>query len=146
MFNFLDADDIDNNGYSYSKRLRPILFISRPLFSFRTLHNIILYFKIVLPVYLIIMLPVIVIAQNGLEIYIINTLAGAMAIFTFSYFDRGWLQFINSFFVFGGLAFAYSSFRLIEEGSFSNFSLTLYGYFFWNSLFCNCCLSIPVFV
>ncbi len=91
--------------------------------------------KIVLPVYLIIMLPVIVIAQNGLEIYIINTLAGAMAIFTFSYFDRGWLQFINSFFVFGGLAFAYSSFRLIEEGSFSNFSLTLYGYFFWNSLF-----------
>ena len=91
--------------------------------------------KIVLPVYLIIMLPIIVIAQNGLEIYIINTLAGAMAIFTFSYFDRGWLQFVNSFFVFGGLAFAYSSFRLIEEGSFSNFSLTLYGYFFWNSLF-----------
>lgn len=91
--------------------------------------------KIVIPLYLIFLTPLLLIAQNGLELYILNAFAGAVAILTFTWWDRGWLQFVNSFFIFIALSLAYISFRLTEDGSISSVDSSYLVYLFWNALF-----------
>jgi len=90
--------------------------------------------KIVLPIYLIFMLPVVLIAQRGYEIYFLNVFAGGVAIYAFKFWNRGWLQFINSLLVFIVLSLSYLSFRLIEYGSFSGVDTEYFLYFFWNAV------------
>jgi len=90
--------------------------------------------KIVLPVYLTFLLPVFFIAQNGYELFFLNAIAGGMIVFTFSYWNRGWLQFINSLVAFASLSVAYVAFRLVEEGSFLSVNPSFFIYFAWNSI------------
>jgi len=90
--------------------------------------------SVVIPLYAIIMLPIVFLSQGGFEIYFANLTAGSAAFFTFRYWDRGWLQFINSVFVFCALSLVYISFRLIEEGALSIPDGNLFIYFAWNSL------------
>ncbi|MFA6334424.1 MAG: HDIG domain-containing metalloprotein [Bacteroidales bacterium] len=90
--------------------------------------------KIVLPIYLIFLLPVVLIAQSGYEIFFMNALAGGVVIFTFTYWNRSWLQFINSLVVFISLVLSYVSFRLIEYGSFTGINPAYFLYFLWNSI------------
>lgn len=89
---------------------------------------------VVVPFYMIIMLPVVFITSGGFEIYFINIVAGAIAFYTFHYWDRGWLQFMNSFFIFIGLSIIYISFRLLEEGTLFSLEGSYFLYFAWNSL------------
>jgi len=89
---------------------------------------------VVVPFYMIIMLPVVFITSGGFEIYFINIVAGAIAFYTFHYWDRGWLQFMNSFFIFIGLSITYISFRLLEEGTLFSLEGSFFLYFAWNSL------------
>ncbi|MEN6619452.1 MAG: HDIG domain-containing metalloprotein [Rikenellaceae bacterium] len=90
--------------------------------------------KIVLPIYLIFLLPVMMIAQKGCEIFYLNALAGGVAIFTFTHWNRGWLQFVNSIVIFICFVVFYVSFRLIEEGSFAGINPSFFLYFLWNSI------------
>ncbi len=90
--------------------------------------------KIVLPIYLIFMLPVVLIAQRGYEIYFLNVIAGGVVVYAFKYWNRGWLQFINSILVFLVLSLSYLSFRLIEYGSFSGLNSQYFLYFVWNAV------------
>ena len=88
----------------------------------------------VIPFYMIILLPIVFITSGGYEVYFINIIAGAMAFYTFQYWDRGWLQFINSIFIFIALSITYASFRLLEEGTFLSLEGSYFLYFAWNSL------------
>lgn len=90
--------------------------------------------RIVVPIYMIFMLPVILIAQRGFEIYFMNVIAGCVAVYAFKFWNRGWLQFVNSLVVFFILSFSYLSFRLIEYGSFSGVSSRYFLYFLWNAV------------
>lgn len=90
--------------------------------------------RIVVPVYLTILLPVFLIAQNGTEIFMINAVAGSITVLAYSYWNRGWHQFAVSFAVFLTLTVTYSAYRLVEEGSFVTVNPTIIGYFVWNSL------------
>ncbi|MDD3033804.1 MAG: HDIG domain-containing protein [Bacteroidales bacterium] len=90
--------------------------------------------KIVLPIYLIFMLPVVLIAQRGYEIYFLNVIAGGVVVYAFKYWNRGWVQFINSILVFLVLSLSYLSFRLIEYGSFSGLNSQYFLYFVWNAV------------
>lgn len=90
--------------------------------------------KIVLPLYLLFLLPVVIIAQSGYEIFFMNALAGGVVIAGFTRWNRGWLQFVNSLAVFISLALSYISFRLIEYGSFTGIDPSYFIYFLWNSL------------
>jgi membrane-associated HD superfamily phosphohydrolase len=90
--------------------------------------------KIVLPIYLIFMLPVVLIAQRGYEIYFLNVIAGGVVVYAFKFWNRGWLQFINSILVFLVLSLSYLSFRLIEYGSFSGLNSQYFLYFVWNAV------------
>lgn len=90
--------------------------------------------NVVLPLYMIIMLPIVFITPSGFEVYFTNIVAGAVAFYTFHYWDRGWLQFINSLFIFLALSITYVSFRLLEEGTLLSFEGSYFLYFAWNSL------------
>jgi putative nucleotidyltransferase with HDIG domain len=90
--------------------------------------------SLVVPLYMVLMLPVVFIAPQGVELYFMNVMAGATAFYTFRYWSRGWLQFINSLFIFVVLSLIYISFRLIEEGSFDSLEGEKFIYFLWNSL------------
>ena len=90
--------------------------------------------KVVLPLYTIILMPLILIAQNGFEIYFMNLFAGGILAYTFFYWDRGLSQFGNSLVVFFGLTMIYISFRIIEDGTFQSVNTTYIVYFVWNSI------------
>ena len=90
--------------------------------------------KIVLPLYTIILMPLILIAQNGFEIYFMNLFVGGILAYTFFYWDRGLSQFGNSVVVFLGLTIIYISFRIIEDGTIHSINTTYIVYFIWNSI------------
>ncbi len=90
--------------------------------------------KIVLPIYLLFLLPVVVIAQSGYELFFLNALAGGVAIYTFTYWNKGWQQFVNSVVIFVCLIISYTTFRLIEDGSFAGINSSVILYFLWNSI------------
>lgn len=90
--------------------------------------------RIVVPVYLTLLLPVFLIAQNGTELFMINAFAGSITVLTYSYWNRGWHQFAVSFAVFLTLTVSYSAFRLVEEGSLLTVNPVIIGFFIWNAL------------
>ncbi|OFY43954.1 MAG: hypothetical protein A2X18_07435 [Bacteroidetes bacterium GWF2_40_14] len=90
--------------------------------------------KIVLPIYLLFLLPIVIIAQSGYELFFLNALAGGVAIYTFTNWNRGWQQFVNSVVIFVCLIISYTTFKLIEDGSFTGISSSYVLYFLWNSI------------
>lgn len=66
----------------------------------------------VYPVYLISLLPLLILSENGVELFLIDAVAGAIALLSFSIFSRGWIQFLNIIYIFAGMAVVYLSFKL----------------------------------
>lgn len=96
------------------ERLNPeyLYLVPFPLFALFLLA----FFKkrVVFPVYLIILLPLLVFCHNGIELFIMNLVAGVVAIFSFTWFYKGWQQFLTAFFVFLVLVFTFSAFRFVD--------------------------------
>ncbi len=65
--------------------------------------------------YTIMLLPIIIISNSGLELYFINLFAGMIAVYSFEYLNKGWLQFISSLLVLVGLVLAQLSYLLINN-------------------------------
>ena len=63
-------------------------------------------------VYMISILPLLVIPENGVELFFINLVGGAVALFAYGRFNRGWLQFINMVFIFVAMALVSFAFKL----------------------------------
>ncbi len=70
--------------------------------------------KVVYPVYIVSLLPLLIFAHNGIELFVMYFVAGVVAIFSFSYFHRGWQQFLTAFFVYLSLLLTFVMFRLID--------------------------------
>ena len=70
--------------------------------------------RVVLPVYIISLLPLLVFSHNGLELFLMNLVAGVVAIYVFIYFNKGWQQFVTALCVFLVLMVVYLGFRLID--------------------------------
>ena len=68
--------------------------------------------RVVIPIYLISMLPLMIIAENGIELFAINALSGVIALLSFTLYSRGWMQFVNSLFVFAGLTILHIGFSM----------------------------------
>lgn len=81
--------------------------------------------RVVFPVYAVSLLPLLVYSGNGLELYVMFLTAGAVSVFTFKYFGKGWLQFVNALIVFAVLVVVYLGFRLIDTGSANIFQTIL---------------------
>lgn len=96
------------------ERLNPgfLYLVPFPLFALYLLA----FFKkrVVLPVYIILLLPLLVFCHNGIELFIMNVAAGVTAIFSFTWFYKGWQQFLTAFFVFLILVFTFTAFRIVD--------------------------------
>ena len=73
--------------------------------------------QVVLPVYIVSLLPLLIFAGNGVELFMMFLTAGVVSLYTFRRFGRGWLQFVNALIVFAVLALVFLGFRLIDTGS-----------------------------
>lgn len=70
--------------------------------------------RVVMPVYIISLLPLLVFSHNGLELFVMNLVAGVVAIYVFMFFNKGWQQFVTALCVFVSLLIVYMGFRLID--------------------------------
>ncbi len=87
--------------------LMPFTLISLYLLAFFTK-------RMVFSVYFISLLPMLIFAPNGVELFIMYLVAGSVAILVFGYFNRGWLQFVTAFIVFVVMTIVWGAFRLID--------------------------------
>ncbi len=64
------------------------------------------------PLYLVYLLPLLVIPENGVELFFCNAVAGLVGLLAYGRFNRGWLQFVNALFIFLALAVVSFAFKL----------------------------------
>lgn len=89
--------------------------------------------RLVFPIYMISLLPLLVISENGVELYMLNVVAGGVALVSFSFLYRGWLQFINSLLIFIGMFILHLAFRMMEGGVFEVANYRLVAIIFCNA-------------
>ena len=70
--------------------------------------------RVVFTVYFISLLPVLVFAPNGMEIFMMYLISGVVGIQVFDYFNKGWLQFVTAFIVFMMMVLVWLAFRLMD--------------------------------
>ena len=73
--------------------------------------------RVVFSVYFISLLPMLIFAPNGMELFVMYLVAGTVGILVFGFFNRGWLQFVTALIVFCVLTLVWAGFRLIEGPS-----------------------------
>lgn len=71
--------------------------------------------RVVLTVYTISLLPLLIFAHNGIELFVMYLAAGVVTMYVFEYFNRGWRQFVTAFIVFITLTTVYFGFRFIND-------------------------------
>lgn len=87
--------------------LMPFTLISLYLLAFFTK-------RVVFSVYFISLLPMMIFAPNGVELFVMYLVAGSVAMLVFGFFNRGWLQFVTAFIVFTVMTIVWGAFRLID--------------------------------
>ena len=70
--------------------------------------------RMVFSVYFLALLPMLIFAPSGMELFVIYLVAGTVAILTFDHFNKGWLQFVTAFIVFAVMVCVWLAFRLVE--------------------------------
>lgn len=101
-------------GSSIVARTDASLFYFMP-FTLISLYLLAFFTKrIVFSVYFISLLPMMIFAPNGVELFIMYLVAGSVAMLVFGFFNRGWLQFVTALIVFVVMTIVWGSFRLID--------------------------------
>lgn len=101
-------------GASLAARFNPEVFYMLP-FALVALYLLAFFKKrMVFIMYFISLLPALLLAPDGVELFMINLVAGTVGIFVFEKFNRGWLQFVTAFIVFFVMVFVWTAFRFIE--------------------------------
>jgi len=72
--------------------------------------------RVVMPVYMVSLLPLLVFCRGGMEYFVIYLAAGIVSMSVFERFSRGWLQFVHAIIVFGVEMLVFTTFRLLEAG------------------------------
>lgn len=67
--------------------------------------------KVIVPIYMVSLIPAAVLLPQGAPLFVMYTLAGLVAIKLFDVFNSGWKQFITAFAIFLTLALCYGVFR-----------------------------------
>ncbi len=70
--------------------------------------------RMVFSVYTVSLLPMLIFATNGVELFVMYLVAGSVAILVFGFFNRGWLQFVTALIVFVVLTIVWGAFRLMD--------------------------------
>lgn len=80
--------------------------------------------KIIFPIYTLMLLPLLIIDENGLKLFWLNLFAGWIAIVSFKFLNRGWLQFMNALMIYIAMVAVEVAFRLIESEGIDGFDIT----------------------
>jgi len=89
--------------------------------------------RLVFPIYMILLMPLLIVSEYGVELYMLNAVAGGVALVSFSFLYRGWLQFLNSLIIFVGMFILHMAFRLMESGTFEGVNYTIIMFIFANA-------------
>lgn len=96
--------------------------------------------RLVFPIYMVLLFPLLLVSEYGVELYVMNVVAGGAALVSFSFLYRGWLQFLNSLIIFVGMIIIYLAFRFMESGSFEGMNYTI-----MMLIFCNAFLVVAAY-
>lgn len=101
-------------GSSLVAGIDPSLFYLMP-FTLISLYLLAFFTKrMVFSVYFISLLPMLIFAPNGVELFVMYLVAGSVAMLVFGFFNRGWLQFVTAFIVFIVMTMVWGAFRLTD--------------------------------
>jgi len=70
--------------------------------------------RVVVPVYVVSLLPLLIFPHDGPVLFVMFLVAGMVAIYAFRFFNRGWRQFITALITFAVLALVYLGFHAAE--------------------------------
>ena len=70
--------------------------------------------RMVFSVYFISLLPMLIMAPAGMELFVIYLVAGTVGILVFQYFNKGWLQFVTALILFVVMVAVWMAFRFAE--------------------------------
>jgi putative nucleotidyltransferase with HDIG domain len=83
--------------------------------------------RLVFIVYFISLLPVLMLAPNGMELFVMYLVGGSVGMLVFQKFNRGWLQFVTALIVFVVMVLVWGAFNLSEGfGGPVNYGMILY--------------------
>ena len=117
----------------FARRFPPHFMYMVPYAVFALYMEAFFHNKLVFPIYMILLLPLLVISENGVELYMLNATAGGIALVSFSFLYKGWLQFLNSFIILLGMLVVHSAFRLMEGAMFAQGGYTVLAMLFANA-------------
>lgn len=101
-------------GSLFVARTDPDMFYFMP-FTLISLYLLAFFTKrVVFSVYFISLLPMLIFAPNGVELFVMYLVAGSIAMLVFGFFNRGWLQFVTALIVFAVMTVVWGAFRLID--------------------------------
>ncbi|MBR1573569.1 MAG: HDIG domain-containing protein [Bacteroidales bacterium] len=89
--------------------------------------------KVVLPVYVVSLLPLLTFAHNGAELFLMYLVSGVVTIYAFDYYNKGWKQFVTALISFAALVLTFLAFHLINDLSGAS-DLRKIGYLFVASI------------
>lgn len=101
-------------GSSVVARIDPSLFYMMPFLLIVFYQLAFFTRRMVFSVYFISLLPMLIFAPNGMELFVIYLVAGTVGILVFEIFNKGWLQFVTAFILFVVMVFVWFAFRLVE--------------------------------
>ncbi|MBR5567987.1 MAG: HDIG domain-containing protein [Bacteroidales bacterium] len=70
--------------------------------------------RLVFIVYILSLLPLLVAAPDGVELFFVYLTAGVVGIYVFDYFNKGWLQFVTALIIFVVMVLVWTAFRLVD--------------------------------
>lgn len=70
--------------------------------------------RLILPVYIFTLLPLLLYADSGLVLFFVFLVGGIVSVYTFRHFDRGWRQFLNGLITYAVMMTVYLALRFTD--------------------------------
>lgn len=97
--------------------LNPSALLAIPYAVFALYMLMFLKARYVFPIYGVMLLPLLCLADNGVNLYLLNMTAGIITTVCFKYFNKGWAQFLISVFAFVGMLLVYTGMIFSQDGT-----------------------------
>ena len=120
---------------AFARRFPPHFMYMVPYAVFALYMEAFFRNRLVFPIYMILLLPLLMISENGVELYIMNAVSGGLALVSFSFLYKGWLQFLNSLIIFVGMFIIHIAFRLLGGEALASGDYILLSMIFANAFF-----------
>ena len=101
-------------GSSVVAKVNPNLFYMMPFMLIVFYQLAFFSRRMVFSVYFISLLPMLIFAPDGMELFLIYLVAGTVGILVFERFNKGWLQFVTALILFVVMVMVWLAFRFVE--------------------------------